>query len=566
MKRLWCVIKWILDNLRAYFISISLIILLSTAGAICRIAMAIITKHLIDASVEGIWHKAIQTGVCICILVVVQIVLKGILSYWTIQTSEKMSNSIQNKLYLHLTKLRWMDVTNYHSGDLATRATSDVDHVVEGMVDVIPNIFSMGFGVIASFFTLFMFDRVLAVYAFLLGPAALLLSYLFGRKFMSIVHKAQEAESTYRSYLQESLEHLLVLKTFCCEEDSSRKLLNLQENKRRLVIRKNFITIITGALASGGFWFSYLIAFGWGALRLMKGIISFGTITTYVQLVSQIQSPFLELMSFLPPLFSTAVSIERLNELERLEEEEYFITRRNYKFNYIALEKVNFEYKEGNPILKNISTKIYSGDTIGLIGMSGEGKTTLLYLIMQLLKPVQGNIYYYCNNKKQLEGISIRNLISYVPQGNTLVSGTISDNLLLGCQDATKEEQVDALMRADAWEFVRKLPNGIQTVIGERALGISEGQAQRIAIARALLRKTPILLMDEATSALDNDTERRVLQSIFEMRPRRTCIIITHRPSILEYCNRIWRLMDGQLIEVEGISEVAASAVAYNVP
>jgi ABC-type multidrug transport system fused ATPase/permease subunit len=545
---------------------------MSAVLSVCRVGVAIITKSLIDASVDGVWKGAIQACIYFGFAILLQIGLKAVISVLSIRTYEDLSNKLRNKLFLHLSKVKWTEYSKYHSGDILTRATSDVGIIVDGIVNVIPEIISLGFGLLASFVTLLIFDPVLAVYAFLLGPIALLISYLFGKRFMNMVEKAQEAESIYRSYLQECLEHMLIIKTFCYEKESGKQISQLQEDKKRLAIRKNHATVISSSLVAGGFWFSYLLAFGWGAMRLFHGTITFGTLTAFLQLVGQIQSPFLGLAGTLPQVISMAASSKRLIELEQLETETQHkvefdidrgindITIKDITLEDITLEEVDFAYTQNNPVLRNVTAKIQEGEIIGLIGMSGEGKTTLLHLVMQLLEPVEGKISYHNGkNMNYLAEGSIRALISYVPQGNTLFSGTISYNLRIGGPEATVEDIIVALKGADAWEFVEKLPDGLNTVIGERGLGLSEGQAQRIAIARALLRKTPILLLDEATSALDTATERKVLQTITELSPRRTCIIISHRPSILDYCQRIWNLTNGKLVEVTEINEAAAS-------
>ncbi|MGB8454369.1 MAG: ABC transporter ATP-binding protein [Anaerocolumna sp.] len=563
MKRIWNIIKWLAVQIRTYLVTLILLIVMSAILSLCRVGMAIVSKYLIDAAVAGVWQKAVDYCLYFGAAILLQIGLKGGVSFLTVRTSESMSNKIRYKLFMHLTKVKWTEYSKYHTGDILTRTTSDVGIVVDGAASVMPEMIALGVGLLASFIALFVYDPVLAVFAFVLGPIAILMSYLFGTRLMKIHEEAQEAESKYRSYMQECLEHMLVLKTFCYEKESGERINQLQEDKKRLAIRKNIANAISGVFIAGGFGLSYLLAFGWGVLRLYKGSITFGTLTAFLQLIGQVQSPFLGLAGTLPQVIATAGSAKRLMELENLETEAQDKVEPDFDFTDITLEGVNFEYTRNNPVLKNVSAKIQAGETIGLIGMSGEGKTTLIYLLMQLLEPAEGkiNLHYSKNNtaysekasyvfSRHMAEASIRTLIAYVPQGNTLFSGTITYNLKLGCTEATEEEQIAALQGADAWEFVEKLPEGIYTLIGERGLGLSEGQAQRIAIARALLRKTPILLLDEATSALDAETERKVLKAITELKPQRTCIVITHRPSMLEYCQRVWKISNGELLEL----------------
>lgn len=635
---------------------------MSATLSLLRVVLAIVLKDLIDSTVQGVWNNVIKGSIFICIMIVTEITFKAITSVVSVRTSEVMSNQLRDKLFVHLTKVKWMEYSKHHSGDILTRLTSDVGIVIDGVVDLVPEIVSQGVGLITAFIILFLFDPVLAVFGLLLGPVGLLLSYLFGSKFMMIHQRAQEAESTFRSYLQETMDHMLIIKTFCIEEDSRKHFNKLQDKKKELAMKKNFATMISSSIVTFGFWLSYLAAFGWSAYRLYNNTITFGTLTAFLQLIAQIQTPFLGLASTLPQIVSTAASAERLMDLEKLEledlkleglqmeglqierlkidglqmegfkaEDELKIAElemeelmidglmmdelKNDELKYdelemeelkmddlkndelkcdelnndelkmdgleidglmnrktdtsiaqIILEGVNFEYDKDRAVLRNISTTINEGDVIGLIGGSGEGKTTLFHIIMQLLQPVDGKVRFkYKNESHYRVDESIRNMISYVPQGNTLFSGTISYNLKIGNTAATEEEVIAALKGASAWEFVEKLPGGLQTIIGERGLGLSEGQAQRIAIARALLHKTPILLLDESTSALDVDTERQVLASIQEMEPKRTCIIITHRPTVLNYCQRVWKIEKGELHELPHyLKEIAIATAGSN--
>jgi ABC-type multidrug transport system fused ATPase/permease subunit len=551
MKRKWIILKWMAGQTRPYLISLIAMIVFSSLLSLCRVGMAIASKELIDAAVLGFWQTTMVAGGCFIAIIIVQIGLQAITSTLTVRTCETMSGNLRYKLFLHLTGVEWVELSKYHSGDILTRMTSDIGVVVDGIMDDLPEIISLFVGLIAAFITLLIYDPILALFAFLLGPVAIGMSYVIGSRYMMIHMKAQESESKYRSYMQECLEHMLILKAFCYEKESGKQIKKLQGDKIHWALQRNRTSVITNALIAGGYWISYFIAFGWGAFRLYKGSATFGTLTAFLQLIEQVQSPFLGLASTIPQVMATVGSAERLMEFEKLplERTGYFETA--YEVERISMNNVSFEYVENSPVLKDITAEILQGEIIGIIGASGEGKTTLIHLIMSLLQPGAGEINLHNGYKKStIANASIRSLISYVPQGNTLFSGTISENLQIGSSQATKEEQIESLRGADAWDFVEKLPDQLNTVIGERGVGLSEGQAQRIAIARALLRNTPILILDEATSALDIDTEQRVLQTIVALSPKRTCIIITHRPSILNICQRVWKLNNGKLAEL----------------
>lgn len=550
MKKQWKLVSWLAGCVRPYLLSNTLIILMGTIASIGRVAIAIVSKYLIDKAVLKQWDGVIRDSIIIICMILLHLIFRGLASVISVHTTENMSNRIRYQLFLHLSKVKWEEYSKYHSGDLITRMTNDIATVVTGVMKVIPDIISLGVSLVASFIALVIFDPVLAMVSFAVGPVLLVLGTIFGRRFIHVYQKAQEAESSYRSFIQEGLVNMEVLKTFCYEKQSGEELIKLQEEKKHWMLRRNKAAMVSGLLVVGGMGFSFLLAFGIGILRLLKGYLGFGTLTAFLQLIGLIQSPFLGLSGTIPQVISITASAERLMELEMLEKEEAVRTMTDFNMKEICLQEVDFEYQKGKPILKNINTEIRKGERVGIIGKSGEGKTTLIRLLMQLFQPEHGNISYldYNNGYHPLEP-SIRTKISYVPQGKSLFSGTISYNMSIGNPDSTPEEQVKALQAAGAWEFVSQLPEGIDTVIGEGGYGLSEGQAQRIAIARALLRNSPILILDEATSALDIENEEKVLDSILSFWPELTCIIITHRPSILKYCSRIWRLEEGRLYE-----------------
>ncbi|MBH1939380.1 ABC transporter ATP-binding protein [Mobilitalea sibirica] len=558
MRKIIVIINWIARQARPYIKSLFIIFIMSFLLSLCGVGMVIASKELIDFAISGMLNQALISGLFLLGIVLIQVFMKAAVSMLSVRVSETMSNNMRERLFLQLTEVKWTEYNQYHSGDIMTRMTNDIGGIVSGIVEDLPEIITLGSGVCAAFITLLIYDPFLAIFALLLVPVAILLSQFIGKRYMKINIKAKEAESKYRSYLQECIEHMLVLKTFCHEKRSCRRLKELQDEKKRLYLKSNLTSVSAGSMMTGGYWVSYLIVFGWGAMRLAEGTTSFGTFTAFIQLVGQIQQPFMGLAQTLPQMFSMAASAKRVMKFEELSKDDNNnLLDIGIRIRNITFDDVSFEYKEGNPVLRNITTEINQGEIIGLIGASGEGKTTLIHLLMSLYKPNEGSIsinHWYKTN------ISLRSMISYVPQGNTLLSGSISYNLSIGCPDATTDEQITALKEADAWEFVSKLPMGLDTIIGERGHGLSEGQSQRIAIARAFLRKSPILVLDEATSALDVDTEQRVMDSIINLQPRRTCIIITHRPSLLEYCHRIWKINEGKLIEQEKhINEVVAS-------
>lgn len=561
MRKFWIILKWMAVKTRPYLRSLLFILFLSIICSLCTVGMVILSRDLIDNAIQGRWNKVFPAVSFLFGTILMQTGLKAFTSFLSSRTSEIMSDRIRERLYLTLYEADWSEYCKYHSGDIMTRLTKDISSFTGGIVEDLPEAVSLGAGLLASFVTLLVFDPFLAVFTLLIVPAAVLLSQLLGKCFMKVQGKAKDAESIYRSFLQECIEHMLVVKTFLYGTNSAKKLKDLHREKLHWVLKSNLTGAGAGSMFTGSYWISYLVVFGRGALRLSAGTVSFGTFMAFIQLVGQIQQPFMGLAQTTMRLLSAASSSKRLMELENIKREIGSSYKHTETFSNIRLDQVGFGYKEEAAVLNGVSVTVHAGDIIGVVGASGEGKTTLIHLLMSLLNPKAGSIILNSGHNKKYATEAVRSLISYVPQGNSLLSGTISDNLRIGCADASLDEQIDALKKAGAWDFIRQLPDGLLTVIGERGHGLSEGQAQRIAIARALLRKTPILILDEATSALDMETEMQIMQTLLKSKPARTCIFITHRTSMLSYCNRIWRLEAGTIHEIENPAiEATASA------
>ena len=553
MKNLWETIKWLGGQVRPFIFLLSIIVIAGTVLSLCGVSMAVISKILVDAAVEGERSRAVRAAILFAVLILIKIGLRAVVSVMSARALEEMSNRMRKRLFVHFSKVVWKDFSKYHSGDVLTRMTSDVGTIAAGLVNVFPSIISLGVQLLAAFVALFIFEPLLAVLAFMLGPAAVLFSRFFGRKLKHIHIKVQEAESTYRSFMHESVQNMLIVKAFCLEKNRTDRVGELQNEKLEWVLRRSRLSAGVSSALSLGYWMGYFLAFGWGALLLAENATTFGTLTAFLQLVEQIQAPFIGLAYTLPRVIGTVASAGRLREFEGLQLEKDGRIAPCWAAAGIRFEDVYFAYERDKPIFRDVSVEIRPGETVALMGLSGAGKTTLVRLLLALIRPESGSVSFTDGGKGAFDvGAAGRSLISYVPQGNTLFSGTVAENLYVGCPDAEDHELESALRWACAWEFVEKLPDGLGTVIGERGLGLSEGQAQRIAIARALLRKVPILILDEATSALDVDTEIKILRNLRSLRPARTCVIITHRPAVLEIGCRILKLEEGSLRERRG--------------
>lgn len=537
--------KWLYRYSKPHIPKILLLLLLDLLASVIGLGLVIITKVVIDNAYKG---DVILSAVLLYLLIVVVNQLITIVSSITsAKINEKFSFSIRKQLYEKIIRSNWGEINKYHTGDLMTRLTSDAGNIADGIVLTIPTMLRLFFELVITFCTLFYFSPLLAIFALVLGPIVVLTSIWFGKHLHRLQVKVQESEAAYRSYLQESLSNLLVVKSFTNEEYAIERLVKLRDERFYWVFKKNKLAILSSSIISLSFSVGYIGAFTIGAFQIARNIITYGTMSVFLTLVNRIQAPIYAMAQSVPKLVSVITSIGRIIELQDIPIEE--VTGGNMEHDKIGLQVNNmtFGYTKEN-VLENVSLEIKPGEVTGVVGESGIGKTTLIRLIMSLVKGRKGNIIFNNESGESEESnAGSRKYISYVPQGNTLFSGTIIENIKMGNQEATEEEIKKALEVADAYEFVQELPQGINTVIGERGHGLSEGQAQRIAIARALIKNAPVLILDEATSALDEFTELKVLQGIQSIQPKPACLLITHRKSALDYCDHKIKILDKKL-------------------
>ena len=565
-KEMWIQIKWILSHAKPVIPYLIFSIIICSLFSLLDIySVVVVSKSLIDSAISGNAPEVIKWLIIMVGIALISLLSTPLISFITTHSSTKLNQSIQKEIYNHIEYSDWLALNNHHSMSILTRITSDVKTVSSTLLSTIPNLVSLFITLIGSFYTLIIWAPSIALIATLIGPFLIIISRVFGSKLKKLYKEVQEVTVKYNSFMQESIQNIMITKTFCMEKNNMSQLEDIQDNRYKLSMKNTKFSVLTSLSLDACSSAVYFTIFCWGALNIAKGVTSYGQFTSMLQLYNKVQSPISSLAYMVPGLISTLAATERLMELESIPLEKNIdeaytpsIIQPNIKFT-----DVSFKYNDDANILNSINLNINFGDTIAFIGPSGEGKTTIIRLILSLINPSDGDITIYNESSTSTLNRYHRNLISYVPQGNTLFSGTIEDNLRYGKLNATESEIMDALKNACALDFINDLENGLQTKIGERGVGISEGQAQRIAIARTFLRERPILILDEATSSLDPETELKVLQSVKNLKHKPTCIIITHRPSALDICSRVVKLKGGSLEEINhsSILEVATGLI-----
>ena len=453
----------------------------------------------------------------------------------------KAQNKMQQRMLDRILRSEWHGKEKRHSGDIINRLESDVNTVVNFLTETIPNTVSVLALFFGAFFYLFSMDKFLAVAIVIMLPLFLGFSRIYIGQMRRLTRQVRDSDSKVQSVLQETIQHRMLIKTLESDSAMVDKLEDTQSELRQNVIKRTRFRVYTNLVINFGFAFGYLFAFLWAALRMLDHTLTFGGMTAFLQLVNRIQGPARNLTSLIPAFVGVFTAAERLMELEENPLEEQGEPIEIDAPCGVKLTDVSYSYDDSEDLVINhLDFDFYPGSCTAILGETGAGKTTLIRLILALVHPTEGKAEIYNSQEKRALSPRMRCNFVYVPQGNTLLSGTIRDNLRLGNLSASDEDMYEALHQACA-DFVKELPDGLETQCTEAGGGLSEGQAQRITIARALLRNRSIMLFDEATSALDPETEKQLLQNILANHDK-TVIFITHRPAVVDYCDQTLKI------------------------
>lgn len=533
------IVGWLWHASRGLRLQAVLNAVIGISSVILDFAFIYATKWTIDIATyraEG----SLRVAAYALVAIMVSKILLGFCRKWvSALLGVRSQNILQQRLFAHLLRSEWNGKEGRHSGDTLNRIEQDVRDLTACITETFPALLEVSFRLVGAFLYLFHMDARLACLLICIVPCFLVLSKVYVRKMRTITRDIRSTESRVQSILQESIQHRAILKTLERTGTMIEKLKQTQRQLRGHVRHRAVFSSTSSTLISFGFGTGYLVTFLWGVDSLQAGTITYGMMISFIQLVGQIQGPFRDMTRFVPVLISTLTASERLMELEEVPLEDDANPIAFTAGAGVRLTDVSFKYKEGGrTILSRFSCDFPKGSTTAILGETGAGKTTLIRLILALLKPTEGHIEMYDETRTVSISPRTRNNLVYVPQGNTLFSGTIRDNLLLGNPDATEADMREALETACAG-FVMDRPDGLDAVCGELGAGLSEGQAQRIAIARALLRKGSVLLLDEATSALDMQTEQQLLKNLNDREAGQTIICVTHRPAVIAYCSQV---------------------------
>ena len=528
--------EYIFSNIKKNGFVIAVLSVLSIAASFISVLFATVSKNVVDAATKGTKEEFVNTIITVGAVILIQLALQISVAVISVVVENKVILKNKRKFFGEILGKDMTKLQKFHTGELMNRINSDVYTVFDGVIDIIPVTLSLLSQLIFGFALLMKYDILYAVIYMLALPIILMISRVFKSKIKEIHKEVLESEGKVRGNIQENLLNILVIKSFSKEKNKKSLLKLLQNRNYCCIIRKNRVGIFVNLLFSLLLTLGYCLTVVWGAYRISTGFYTFGTLVAMIELVSLVQSPLKSFSGIMPQYFSMLASAERILEITELEDDagnepDIDAKALNLNFEKIIINGIDFSY-DGQKVLENYSAEIHKGEFVTLAGQSGIGKSTLMKILLGVLKPQKGSITVMCSDRQYFIGAKTRALFSYVPQGNMIFSGSIKDNITFAEENPDLSLLEKAVKSACLEDVIEEQENGIETKLGEHGTGLSEGQNQRLAIARAVYNNTEVILLDEATSALDEETAHIVLENLKAL--GKTIIMISHTPKAID--------------------------------
>lgn len=532
-------LRWLWNISKGQRLRLFINCILGIAGVAASLAFIWYTKIVIDIASGNLDADFTKYAIIAAIMMVLQ-VGTGALEMWFNQIVQvEAGNSLRRSLFARLIQTRWNELERYHTGDIVNRIEMDTNTIISVLTTYFPLLIITSVQLLAAFIFFVNLDPTLPWILIAILPVFLVAARFYTRKMKGYTHNIRESDSQIQSLIQEGIQHRTIIKTMEHGDRHLDKLDDVQDKLRSQVYDRTKFSLFSRLSVSLIFSGGYLVAFLWGAFKLSHGSITFGTLTAFLQLVGRIQRPAMDLSKMIPNIVTSLTAVDRLMEIESLPSENEGDSILFQKTPTLSINNISFRYNPNEkPVFEDFTALFPAGSSTAIIGETGSGKTTLIRLLLSLAETQKGEITLSSDNNSVNLSPQTRVNFVYVPQGNTLFSGSIKDNLLMGNPNAT-DAQIDQALREAVADYVFDLPEGVNTILNEKGGGLSEGQAQRISIARALLRPGKILLLDEATSALDSKTEQKLISNIKHSNSGKTIIIVTHNLSLLESCDNV---------------------------